>query len=110
MRSGLELGTVQVPLDSSRDAQEALAVRRDLLPIDTYARSEDRMEAGAVPGGLAGLASLLKDTAGLLTHATNWLDRSSPDGDSLRVEASRVEQSAARISQLATMIKEEDCG
>ncbi|MFE3502976.1 hypothetical protein [Kitasatospora sp. NPDC059160] len=110
MEPGLELGTVYVPFDSDPGSQAAAAVRRDLLPECAYARAEERMEQGAVPGALGDIASVLEDVGGLLRAAAEWLDRASSDAQNLHVEASRISQAAERVAQMAKSIKDTDCG
>ncbi|MFF9670340.1 hypothetical protein ACF1GS_01360 [Streptomyces eurythermus] len=110
MEPGLELGTVCIPFDSTPDARAAVAVRRDLLPADPYASAEERLEQGDVPGALGDLATLLQDIAALLSDVTDGMERGSSDTESLRVEASRIGQAAARIARLAKNGQEKDRG
>ncbi|MFF7097327.1 hypothetical protein ACFY9A_33765 [Streptomyces rubradiris] len=107
---GLELGTVCIPCDSTPDVQAAVAVRRDLLPADPYASAEECLEQGDVPGALGDLATLLQDIAALLSDVTDGSERGSLDTESLRVEAARIGQAAARIARLARTDREEDRG
>ncbi|MEU3978312.1 hypothetical protein [Streptomyces bacillaris] len=110
MEAGLELGIVHVPHNNSPAERVALVTRRDLPPDSTYDRAEHRMELGQVPAALGDLNSLLQDVASLLVAATEWMDRDSTDAEALHVEASRINQTAARIGQMAKTIREEDCG
>ncbi|WP_030705469.1 MULTISPECIES: hypothetical protein [unclassified Streptomyces] len=110
MEAGLELGMVHIPFNTSPDERAALAVRRDLLPSDIYARAEKRMENGQVPAGLGSLASLLREIAGHVVAATEWMDRDHPDAEALHAEADQINQAGIRLGELAKTIKQEDCG
>ncbi|MFC9803335.1 hypothetical protein ACFWGE_21350 [Streptomyces bacillaris] len=110
MEAGLELGMVHIPFNSSPDERAALAVRRDLLPSNLYARAEQRMEHGQVPAGLGSLASLLREIAGHVVAATEWMDRDHPDAEALHAEADQISQAGIRLGELAKTIRQEDCG
>jgi len=105
MVPGLELGLVCIPAEEDEADQAAAAVRRDLLPENSLARAEVRVQNGDIPAALKDLTGLLKEVKRLLVESTNWLDGNDPAGTSLKVEADRVGHTAARVAQLADTVE-----